>query len=135
MHSIFKVNAFVGQNLLGNPAAVCFLPELTDTKTYQAMAAENQLPVTAFVCELQDKFAIRWFTPLVELPLCGHGTLAASFVIYEQKLNNTPEITFDSPRAGELKAIQQRDKITLNFPVKPLAPIKCPDNLIADNLF
>ena len=67
MHQIFKVNAFVGQNLLGNPAAVCFLPELTDTKTYQTIAAENQLPVTAFVCELQDKFAIRWFTALQNL--------------------------------------------------------------------
>ena len=85
MKAMFRVSAFVGPNLLGNPAAVCLSQDLKDTATCQAIAAENQLPVTAFICEAGDKFSIRWFTPLSELPLCGHGTLAASHVIYEQK--------------------------------------------------
>lgn len=112
----FKVNAFIGQNLLGNPAAVFVSSNLMDTKTCQSIAAENQLPVTAFICLLDDKFFIRWFTPLSELPLCGHGTLAASYVIYQQNLNPKSEITFYSPQAGELKATIQENLIFLNFP-------------------
>lgn len=131
MTSISKVNAFVGKNLLGNPAGVCFVPELEDRETYQAIAAQNQLPVTAFVCQLEGKFAIRWFTPLTELPLCGHGTIAASYVIFEQQLNKTAEIIFESPIAGELKAMQQENQIVLNFPEKPLKLTAGTDALIA----
>lgn len=130
MKPIFKVNAFVGKNLIGNPAAVFVSSQIMDPDVCQSIAAENQYPVTAFICLLEDKFFIRWFTPLSELPLCGHGTLAASYVIYQQQLNLTLEISFHSPQAGELTASLQDDIIFLNFPVKPLTPIECPAALI-----
>lgn len=130
---IFNVNAFISSAFLGNPASVCVMDEILDIKTCQAIAAENQFPVTAFIFSMHkdNRFFIRWFTPSVELPLCGHGTLAAAFVIYEKKLNKTTEIIFESPRAGKLKAFCQDDKIVLNFPVKPLTLITCPENLSA----
>lgn len=131
MSSIFKVNAFIGLNQLGNPAAVCISPGLIDPQTCQAIAAENNLPVTAFVTQHDDKFYIRWFTPWAELLLCGHGSFAASYVIFHQNLNSSAEIRFYSPQAGELKAIQEGELIYLNFPQKELTPTDCPHQLTA----
>lgn len=130
MKLTLKVNAFIGQNLLGNPAAVFVSEKPMDTEICQLTAVENQLPVTAFICLLENKFFIRWFTPVSELPLCGHGTLAASYVIYQRHLNPTPEIIFYSPQSGELKAKRQENLIFLNFPAKQLTPIACSDNLV-----
>ncbi|CDZ77543.1 putative isomerase YddE [Legionella massiliensis] len=129
MNSMVKVDAFIGHNLLGNPAAVSISQDPIDSEACQAIAIENQLPVTAFVSLLDDKFYIRWFTPLSELPLCGHGTLAASSVIFQKKLNKAAEISFYSPKAGELKARQEGELVFINFPEKPLTLISCPSDL------
>ncbi|ARG97523.1 PhzF family phenazine biosynthesis protein [Legionella micdadei] len=130
MNSILKVNAFIGPNQLGNPAAVIVSEQSMDTQTCQIIAAKNQLPVTAFIWKQDDTFFIRWFTPLSELSLCGHGTLAAAYVIFQKSLTTRSEITFNSPHCGELKAKLKENIIFLNFPAKPITRIKCPDNLV-----
>src|SRR5258707_875251 len=78
---IYQVDAFTDRLFAGNPAAVVPLTEWLPEATLMAIAAENNLPATAFFCRDGDGFAIRWFTPVAELPLCGHGTLASGFVI------------------------------------------------------
>lgn len=80
--SIYHVDAFTNKIFHGNPAAVCLLSKWLDDDSLHAIAKENNLPVTAFLVENENKFDIRWITPEYELDLCGHGSLAAAFVIF-----------------------------------------------------
>ncbi|MGC8490416.1 MAG: PhzF family phenazine biosynthesis protein, partial [Syntrophobacteraceae bacterium] len=80
---IYQVDAFTSGVFSGNPAAVCPLDQWLPDSTLQAIAAENNLSETAFVVPRDGEFELRWFTPLVEVALCGHATLAAAFVLFE----------------------------------------------------
>jgi PhzF family phenazine biosynthesis protein len=99
----YQVDAFTDSLFSGNPAAVCLLDAWPGTNRLQRIAAENNLSETAFVMPgKRGKWAIRWFTPKMEVDLCGHATLAAAHVLYEERGEHTEEFIFTS-RSGELK--------------------------------
>ena len=113
---IFQVDAFSDRLFSGNPAAVCMLDSWISDDTMQAIAAENNLAETAFVVAGHDNFQIRWFTPTVEVDLCGHATLASGFVLFNCMGHKGSEIKFHSTRSGELRVFQQNDLLFLDFP-------------------
>ena len=91
---IYQVDAFTSEVFKGNPAAVCPLKEWLPDKIMQEIAKENNLSETAFFIKKKDKFFLRWFTPDVEIGLCGHATLAAAEVIYSEMKYKSEEIKF-----------------------------------------
>src|SRR3954468_11058851 len=93
---IFQVDAFATRRFAGNPAAVVPLNAFPDAELMQAVAAENNLAETAFVVPDGDEFRIRWFTPSVEVPLCGHATLASAAVIMERLDTGRRNVVFQS---------------------------------------
>ena len=114
---IYQVDAFTTVLFSGNPAAVCVLANPLSDTTMQAIASENNLSETAFINISIDPFFIRWFTPVMEVNLCGHATLAAARILFDDYLSpTTHEISFGS-RSGILIAIKRDDLIFLDFPV------------------
>lgn len=113
--STYIVNAFTSESFTGNPAAVCPLAEWPEDSFLQAIAAHNNLSETAFFVKEKDAYSIRWFTPTVEVPLCGHATLAAAYVLFNELNYPQNEIVFHS-KSGELKVIREKDIFVLNFP-------------------
>ena len=113
---IYQIDAFTDQVFSGNPAAVCPLDQWIDDATLQKIAAENNLAETAFYVREYDRFEIRWFTPTVEVDLCGHATLASAFVLFNHEKYVGNVINFDSPRSGALSVTKDGDSLTLNFP-------------------
>ncbi|MEI6285532.1 MAG: PhzF family phenazine biosynthesis protein [Bacillota bacterium] len=113
---IYQVDAFTTQMFGGNPAAVCPLADWLDDSLMQSIAYENNLSETAFFVKKNDGYHIRWFTPLAEVDLCGHATLASAFVIFNYLDIEEQQITFHS-NSGTLKAMNAADGITLDFPV------------------
>jgi PhzF family phenazine biosynthesis protein len=124
----FQVDAFANRVFEGNPAAVCPLPRWLDEAVMQAIAAENNLSETAFFVPAGEGFELRWFTPLAEVDLCGHATLATAHVLFENLGYAHDEIRFES-RSGELTVRRQGDLLEMDFPSRP--PIACapPDGL------
>jgi PhzF family phenazine biosynthesis protein len=114
--TIYQVDAFTHQLFRGNPAAVCVLPQWLPTELMQTIAMENNLAETAFVVAEGDGFGIRWFTPTVEINLCGHATLASAFVLCTQLGYQGQDINFVSPRSGLLPVRRLGDDYELNFP-------------------
>ena len=117
---IYQVDAFTDRLFAGNPAAVCFLKEWLNDQTMQDIAFENNLAETAFVVPRGSLYEIRWFTPAVEVDLCGHATLATAFVIYHCLGYKAPVIVFHSPRSGELKVRSEKNLLWLDFPADVL---------------
>ncbi|MFD1141885.1 PhzF family phenazine biosynthesis protein [Larkinella insperata] len=117
---LYQLDAFTNQLFCGNPAAVCPLTEWLPDETMQAIAAENNLAETAFYVPIDPEngaYHIRWFTPTVEVDLCGHATLASAYVVFHlEKTTNSDVITFDS-RSGILKVCREEDWLILDFPV------------------
>lgn len=113
---IFQVDAFTRNTLSGNPAAVCPLTEWLADDVMLKIAAENNLSETAFFVKQNDRYEIRWFTPTVEINLCGHATLATSFVIFNCLNLETERIKFHSHRSGDLSVEKQGDVLVLDFP-------------------
>lgn len=113
----YQIDAFTQKTFEGNPAAVCPLGEWLPDHMMQAIAAENNLAETAFFVEQNNGYAIRWFTPSVEVDLCGHATLASAYVLYNELGYGEQEITFES-NSGELKVTKQGDLLTLDFPAE-----------------
>lgn len=122
-YKIYQVDAFTDQVFSGNPAAVCPLEKWLSDELMLKIAAENNLAETAFYVKDGDTYQIRWFTPKVEIDLCGHATLASSFVLFNYENHQGNDIRFYSPRSGELMVTKNGDFITLNFPVDQLTPI------------
>jgi len=127
---VIQVDAFTAEAFGGNPVAVCLLPEERSAEWMQAVGAEMNLSETAFVLRLPDgHFSIRWFTPTVEVPLCGHATLASAHVLWEEKLvSHDEQIAFRS-QSGQLTARREADWICLNFPALPVEPCAAPAGL------
>lgn len=119
----FHVDAFCNQPFKGNPAAVCLLPQWLADDTLQQMAAEHYLPVTAFLVAQNGHYAIRWFTPQEELDLCGHGTLAAAYVIFKQLAPTAHVVQLHSVKAGDITIKRVATGIQWAFPLKPAIPI------------
>lgn len=100
--TLYQVDAFTDQLFHGNPAAVCLLDEWIDDQLMQNISNENNLAETAFIVSKENEFEIRWFTPKVEVDLCGHATLASAFVIFNFTGYEKDEIVFNS-KSGILK--------------------------------
>jgi PhzF family phenazine biosynthesis protein len=112
---LYIVDAFADKLFTGNPAGVCILNEWLSDERMQQIAMENNQAETAFVFRNNDNFHIRWFTPAVEVDLCGHATLAAAHVLFRHEGYNGKEVAFDS-RSGKL-TVTKGEYLTLNFPV------------------
>jgi PhzF family phenazine biosynthesis protein len=119
---IFQADAFTSRTFGGNPAAVCPLHHWLDDSVMQSIAAENNLAETAFFVARGDRFDLRWFTPTVEVDLCGHATLATAYVLYEHLGVSAKELVFDT-RSGELRVASVDGKLRLDFPAQP--PQRC----------
>lgn len=132
--SIYQVDAFTSRVFGGNPAAVIPLDSWLETSLMQRIALENNLSETVFFTPSADPsfdFEIRWFTPELEINLCGHATLAAAFVLFNYLNFNKPEIRFSS-QSGLLKVNREQDLICLDFPSwKPERLDIYPDELSA----
>lgn len=113
---IYQIDAFTNKIFSGNPAAVCPLDKWLDDEVMQNIAMENNLAETAFYVKKDNQFHIRWFTPTVEVDLCGHATLAAAFVLFNHENYTDNIIHFFSPRSGELTVAKNGELLTLNFP-------------------
>src|SRR5690349_21245120 len=113
---IYQLDAFTDKIFCGNPAAVCPLDEWLPDNLMQNIAMENNLAETAFFVKREEQFEIRWFTPTVEVDLCGHATLASAAVLFEYENYPGDVITFFSPRSGILKVSRSGDLLTLDFP-------------------
>jgi PhzF family phenazine biosynthesis protein len=129
---LYQADAFTEKLFGGNPAAVCILENgwLPD-ETLQKIAMENNLAETAFLIKEKDRFQIRWFTPAVEVDLCGHATLASAHILFEQCGFDGEEIIFMSPRSGELRVKKNGTILSLNFPVDPIQKINIEEKLYA----
>jgi PhzF family phenazine biosynthesis protein len=127
--SFFHVDAFTDRPFAGNPAAVCILPGWKDDPWLAAVGREMNLSETAFLVRNNQAFELRWFTPRVEVDLCGHATLASAHVLWEQNFATGDEIRF-STKSGLLKAIRRGDDIDLDFPLKPEEPAAAPPALL-----
>ncbi len=118
--NIYQVDAFTEKVFGGNPAAVCPLLSWPDDKILQSIATENNLSETAFFVEYEDSFQIRWFTPEVEVNLCGHATLASAHIIFNV-LGYTKEIIQFDSKSGLLKVFRNDNLLTLDFPSADLS--------------
>jgi PhzF family phenazine biosynthesis protein len=127
--SIYQVDAFTKELYKGNPAAVIPLDEWLPDELMQKIGLENNLSETAFFVKKNNRYHIRWFTPKVEVPLCGHATLASSFVIFNMIEKDSDEIVFDS-KSGELIVTKNKELISLNFPAKKPVQIDPPQTLL-----
>jgi PhzF family phenazine biosynthesis protein len=126
---LYQVDAFTGRLFGGNPAAVCPLDSWLDDETLQAIAAENNLSATAYFVPVADGFQLRWFTPQVEVDLCGHATLASAFVLMNHLEPDRKEVRFRI-KSGDLRVTRTDDLFTLDFPARPAAPCDVPEELI-----
>ncbi|MBI2158600.1 MAG: PhzF family phenazine biosynthesis protein [Candidatus Rokubacteria bacterium] len=126
---IVQVDAFTDTPFHGNPAAVCVLPDERDAAWMQAVAAEMNLSETAFLVKRADGFGLRWFTPAVEVDLCGHATLASAHVLWEDRhLAREAQARFHT-KSGLLTADRIGEWIELDFPVKRATPAAAPPGL------
>jgi PhzF family phenazine biosynthesis protein len=128
---ITQVDAFAERPFAGNPAAVCILHEPRDERWMQSVALEMNLPETAFLQREGDGFRLRWFTPTVEVDLCGHATLASAHVLWEQGELGPEEQARFYTRSGLLTAERRSGLIELNFPAEPAQQVSEPQDLAA----
>jgi PhzF family phenazine biosynthesis protein len=126
---IYQIDAFASKVFSGNPAAVCPLDGWSDDELMQAVAAENNLSETAFFVPLEEDYHIRWFTPVAEVDLCGHATLASAYTIFRYIDPARTEVTFKS-RSGPLRVYKQDDLLAMDFPSQPPAPCDASSALI-----
>jgi predicted PhzF superfamily epimerase YddE/YHI9 len=126
---IYQVDAFTNRVFGGNPAAVCPLPSWPDDRAMQAIAAENNLAETAFFVGGGGRYDLRWFTPTVEVDLCGHATLASAFVVFRHLEPSLEAVSFRS-KSGELRVARGGDLLTLDFPARPPARLEVQPGLV-----
>lgn len=127
---IYQVDAFTSKAFSGNPAAVCLLDAWIDDKLLQSIASEYNVSETAFLVQSGDDFEIRWFTPATEVALCGHGTLASAFVLFECRKWINDIINFRTQESGELLVTKKGDLVEMDFPSRPVYPLTPPAGLI-----
>jgi len=120
---IYQIDAFTGSLFGGNPAAVVLLHDWLSDELLQAIAAENNLSETAYVVPRGQHFGLRWFTPTIEIDLCGHATLASAFVLFREKIAEGDEIRFETVTSGELSVRRDGALIQLDFPARVPQPI------------
>ncbi len=126
-----QIDAFTDRPFAGNPAAVCLLNDECDSLWMQAVAAEMNLSETAFVRPCSEGFELRWFTPAIEVELCGHATLASAHALWQERV-----VAGDAPihfhtQSGTLICKQQGELIELDFPATPITPADSSEELCA----
>ncbi len=121
---LYHIDAFVSDSARGNPAAVVLLDVWPSPSLLQAIAEENRLPETAFLVadSAPGHYALRWFSPRSEVPLCGHATLAAAHVLFHEREPHAKRLFFTT-RSGALRAERQAEGIALDFPAARLRPL------------
>ena len=127
---LFHVDAFTGLRFRGNPAAVMPLEDFPADAVMQEIAAENNLSETAFIVPQDDDYRLRWFTPSVEVPLCGHATLASAAVVMERLHPERQRVTFHTA-SGALIVKRAATAYVMDFPARPVAPLSAPPELAA----
>jgi PhzF family phenazine biosynthesis protein len=126
---IFQVDAFASRRFAGNPAAVVPLADYPPDDLLQAVAAENNLPETAFLVADSGDYRLRWFTPTVEVPLCGHATLASSAVVMQRLEPGRTTVVFHTA-SGPLTVRQAEAGYAMDFPAQPASPVETPPKLV-----
>lgn len=126
---MYQIDAFAQKVFEGNPAAVIPLKRWLDDEVMQKIAMENNLSETVFFVKEQEKYHIRWFTPLSEVEMCGHATLASAYVIFEELQEQKDEILFSS-KSGDLYVKKVLDKITMDFPIQTLELCETPQQIV-----
>lgn len=126
----FIVDAFTRERFKGNPAAVCVLSHWPDASLLQAIAAENNLSETAFIVAAGAAFDLRWFTPVTEVDLCGHATLAAAHVLFNHLDFSGGQIDFNT-RSGTLTVQRSGDQLAMSFPASVPQPCVPPVELVS----
>jgi PhzF family phenazine biosynthesis protein len=126
---IFQIDAFATKPFSGNPAAVVPLDAWLPDDVMQAIAMENNLAETAFFVREGDSYGLRWFTPTVEMDLCGHATLATAWVIFEILGTDASILKFQT-KSGELTVEKEGGKLVLDFPSRPAVVGEAPPGLI-----
>lgn len=121
----FQIDAFTTTLFKGNPAAVMVLPSFPSDAVLQAIAAENNLAETAFLVSWDQGYYLRWFTPAVEVPLCGHATLASAAVVMERLAVGTDTVAFNTA-SGILNVWRKDGRYVLDFPSRPSEKIAIP---------
>ena len=127
--NIYQIDAFANKTLEGNPAAIIPLEEWLSDELMQAIAAENNLSETAYFVQTSSGFDIRWFTPVQEVNLCGHATLASSYIIFNILEYEKEEILFES-KSGTLSVKQNDEWLEMNFPSQSPVECKIPQQII-----
>ena len=128
--SLYQVDAFADAVFKGNPAAVCPLDEWLDDDLLQAIAGENNLSETAYFVAKGDAYELRWFTPVAEVDLCGHATLASAYVVFEHIERDAGAVNFDT-RSGRLSVARGAGGLlTMDFPSQPGAELAVGEDII-----
>ncbi|MDP9361746.1 MAG: PhzF family phenazine biosynthesis protein, partial [Acidobacteriota bacterium] len=126
---LLQIDAFTSEPFKGNPAAVCFLDGARDDRWMGNVAAEMNLSETAFLLPADDGWSLRWFTPAIEVDLCGHATLASAHAIWSENISSDDVLRFHT-RSGVLTAKRDGHFIELDFPAKREEPIAAPAGLL-----
>jgi len=127
---IYQVDAFTSKVFKGNPAAVCLLDRWIGDSVMQQISAENNLSETAFLVRSAEYVEIRWFTPVAEVDLCGHATLAAAHVLFTEGIIGTERIEFRSNRSGILPVERRGEELILDFPLDTLEEVTAPRDIL-----
>lgn len=126
---IYQIDAFANKSFEGNPAAICPLESWLPDEVMQSIAEENNLSETAFFVPIKNGFHIRWFTPVAEVDLCGHATLASAYVIFTFLGFKENTINFES-KSGVLKVERKEALLIMDFPSQTPAPCQVPEEII-----
>ncbi len=126
----YEVSAFTANPFGGNPAGVCALDAWLPDSVLQKIAANNNLAETAFTMPRGNDFELRWFTPTIEMDLCGHATLAAAFVLFNEQKLDSKEVRFHT-RSGLLTVSRDKELLTLELPARPAIPCIASEVLIS----
>ena len=124
----YHIVAFTDQVFAGNPAGVCFLDDWIGDSILQSIAAENSVPETAFLVHTDDHYELRWFTPKVEIDLCGHGTLASAFAVFAYVNPEARQVVFQT-KSGRLTVERQGELLMMDFPTRRPEPCQPPAHL------
>jgi PhzF family phenazine biosynthesis protein len=127
--TLYQIDAFTDRCFGGNPAAVVPLEEWLPDAVLQAIAAENNLSETAFLRREGEDYVLRWFTPTVEVDLCGHATLASAYAIFRFLEPRRERVGFRTLKAGKLSVAKRGDLLAMDFPARPPRPCAAPDGL------
>lgn len=124
----YHIDAFTDRVFSGNPAGVCFLDTWLDDKILQSIAAQNNLPETAFLVHTSEHYELRWFSPRIEIDMCGHATLASAFAVFEYIDHEAFQVDFQT-KSGKLSVRRQGELLMMDFPARPPQTCQAPENI------